>query len=76
MLLFECYSRRRSRASGVTLFFLCRPTSHEVNAESDLAALKIVFNFVLGPPFPGEDPDCHFPKGIGGLGPILARIRG
>jgi hypothetical protein len=38
----------------------------------DLAVLKTVFNFVLGP---GEGPYYHFPKGIGSLGPIAARIR-
>ncbi len=45
-----------------------------------LVVLKIIFNFVLGPPLPrgvpGEGPDCHFPKEIVGLGPIPARILG
>ncbi len=43
-----------------------------------LAVLKIIFNFVLGPPLPrgvpGEGPECHVPKEIAGVGPIPARI--
>ena len=45
-----------------------------------LDVLKIIYNFVLGPPLPrgvpGEGPDCHFPKEIVGFGPIPARILG
>ncbi len=37
-----------------------------------LEVLKMVFNFVLGPPspggVPGEGPDCHFPTEIVGFG--------
>ncbi len=44
-----------------------------------LDVLKIIFNFVLGPPLPrgvpGEGPDCYLPKAIAGFGPIPARIR-
>ncbi len=44
-----------------------------------LAVLETIFSFVHGPPSPGcpgEGPDCHFPKAVGGFGPIPARIRG
>ncbi len=44
------------------------------------AALKAIFNFVLGPPyprwFPGEGSVCHFLEEIVGFGPIPARIPG
>ena len=43
------------------------------------AVFEDAFYFVLVPPppgGPGEGPDCHFPKGIVGLGRIPARIRG
>ena len=44
-----------------------------------LEVLKMIFNFILGPPLPlgipGEGPDCHYPKAIVGFGPIPARIR-
>ncbi len=39
-----------------------------VAALSYLDVLKMIFNFVLGPPLPrrvpGEAPDCHLPKEI------------
>ncbi len=44
-----------------------------------LAVIKDAFDFVLvsPPPWgPGDGPDCNFPKEIGCLGPIPARIRG
>ncbi len=40
--------------------------------------IRIVHNFVLGPPppgVPGEGPDCQFPVGIRDLRQIPARIR-
>ncbi len=43
------------------------------------AVFKIAFQVVLVPPpagGPGEGPDCHFPKEIDDLGPMLTRIRG
>ncbi len=45
----------------------------------DLAVLKTILNFILGPiprGLPGEGPDCQFPQEIMGFGPIPARIRG
>ena len=45
-----------------------------------LAVLQLFFNLFLGPlspeGVPGEGPDYHFLKAIGGFGPIPARIRG
>ncbi len=46
----------------------------------DVAVLKAIFNFYLGPPpppgGPGEGPDCHLPEEIVVFGSIPARIRG
>ncbi len=37
----------------------------------NLAVLKNIFDFILGPPshggVPGQGPDCHFPKEIRGV---------
>ncbi len=43
------------------------------------AVFKDAFDFALvcpPPGGPGEGPDCHFPKEIGGFGPIPGQIRG
>ncbi len=45
----------------------------------DLAVLKRILDFVIGPPLPrvvpGHGPDCHSPREIGGFGPVPAWIR-
>ncbi len=58
-----------------------RNHSKEANVERKLGKRhgKMIFVFFLSPlppGGPGEGPGCHVPKGIGGLGPIPARIRG
>ncbi len=40
------------------------------------SCIQDAFYVVLVPPSPGEGPDCRFPEGIEGFGPISARIRG
>ncbi len=59
------------------------PASRQISfikVEHFLTVLKIIFNFVLAPPLPGgvpgEGPDCHVPKEIGGVWPTSARSRG
>ena len=53
--------------------------SYGFNRVLILEVLKMIFNFVLGPPLPrgvpGEGRDYHFPKEVVGFGPIPARIR-
>ncbi len=54
--------------------------SDAMGPATSLSVLKMIVNFVLGPPLPrgvpGEGRDYHFPKAIVGFGPIPARIRG
>ncbi len=38
--------------------------------------LKLFLIFPLARGVPGKGPDCNFPEGIVGFGPIPARIRG
>ncbi len=55
------------------------PTNPFETPHHYLVVFKDVSDFYLGPlpwGLPGEGPDCHFPKELGGFGPIPARIRG
>ncbi len=59
------------RADTMILFIWRGQTILQCPSLVYLAVLNTIFNFVLGPPLPrgvpGEEPDCHFPKALGGL---------